>query len=402
MTAAAAFEYTAVDRAGLRLRGVTRAATQADAYRQLTASGLTPVRIRPQRERGVRASRRRITAADVAHFTYQFSVLIAARIPIADGLLSIAQQERNARFRDVLTDIAARIQSGQRVAEAMEAHAQVFGEVYVRTVRVAEQTGNMTTVLEQLCEVLERGQETAQRVRAALMYPACVAAVLVLGVSFLIAYVIPRFARMFESRGIDLPVFTRALMTVGESVQHSWWAYAAGVAGAVAVLRVSWRSPRARTALETGLHRAPIAGAILQGLALSRFSRVLGLSLSSGLGLIDALTLAGEAAARPLLARDARLMVDQVRTGGRLADVLPSCSYITPFARRMLMAGEESGELPRMCSAVARHYDRETLYLTRNAVTVIEPVMVVTVAGVVLVVALAIFLPMWNMVKLVG
>src|SRR5688500_16085955 len=102
MTAAPAFEYTAVDRAGGRLRGVTRAATQADAYRQLTASGLTPVRIRAQRQRGARASRRRITAADVAHFTYQFSVLISARIPIADGLLSIAQQERNTRFRAIL------------------------------------------------------------------------------------------------------------------------------------------------------------------------------------------------------------------------------------------------------------------------------------------------------------
>lgn len=399
---AAAFEYTALDRAGAQRRGVAQAPTQADAYRQLAASGLTPLSIRAARPPASKRLGRRVSAADVAHFTYQFSVLIAARIPISDGLLSIAEQEPNPRFRAILTDVATRIQAGERVADAMEAHVSTFGDVYVKTVRVAEQTGSMITVLEQLCDMLERSQETAQRVRSALMYPACVMAVLGLGVTFLIGYVIPTFSKMFASRGIELPVFTRVLVTVGESVQGFWWAYLAVIAGTILGLRWAWRDPAARIALDLALHRIPLMRSILRGLAIGRFTRVLGVSLGSGLGLIDALSLAGDASGRPALARDVRLMVDQVRTGGRLSDVMNSCDYMTPFARRMLAAGEEAGELPRMCNAVARHYDRETTYLTKNIVTVIEPVMVVAVAAIVLVVALAIFLPMWDMVKIVG
>lgn len=402
MTAAPAFEYTAIDRAGATLRGVARAPSTADAYRQLAASGLTPVSIRPARRPRAPRIGRRISPADVAHFTYQFSVLISARIPISDGILSIAEQEQSPRFRAVLTDLAARIQSGERVADAMDAHRDVFGDVHVKTIRVAEQTGSMAAVLEQLCDMLERSQETASRVRSALVYPACVLAVLALGVAFLITFVIPTFSRMFKGRGIELPTLTRALVAVGDSVQTCWWAYLAAAVAAALAARWAWRDPSARLALDAAFHRVPLLRAILRALAIARFARVLGVSLASGLGLIDSLTLAGDASGRPSLARDARLMVEQVRSGGRLCDVLISCRYMTPFARRMLTAGEDAGQLPRMCSAVARHYDRESAYLTKNIVTVIEPVMVVAVAAIVLVVALAIFLPMWDMVKLVG
>src|SRR4051812_28261873 len=136
---ALAFEYTALDRHGAKCKGVARANTEVDAFRQVTAAGLTPVKIKPVK---VRLGRRRaVRAKDVAHFTYQLSVLIGARVPIGEGLRGIAEQEPAGKFREVITDIATRIEAGGRIAEAMGAHTDIFGELYVQTIRAAEQSG---------------------------------------------------------------------------------------------------------------------------------------------------------------------------------------------------------------------------------------------------------------------
>ncbi|MBX3356887.1 MAG: type II secretion system F family protein [Phycisphaeraceae bacterium] len=396
-----AFEYTALEKSGVKRRGVLRAGSKADALRQVAALDLTPVRIKQVRE-VVRARGRTIRVKDIAHFTYQFSVLMGARIPIGEGLLSIAQQETNAKLREVITDIATRIEAGEQIANAMTHHHKVFGELYIQTIRAAERTGNLVPVLEHLSELLERQRESQQQVRSALMYPTCVVVVLVLAVTFLIGVVIPKFAKMFASKGQQLPIFTRILMAVGESMQAYWWAYLGAAVAGVFMIKFAWNRPRGRNFIEAIFHRIPIIKDILVGAAMSRFTRVLGLGVQSGVGLIDSIELASNASGRPALLRDGQRIAEQVRTGGRLRDVLAVCGYIPNFAKRMLSAGEESGDVPKMCQLIARHYERETAHLTKNIGTVIEPVLIVLIAGVVLVVALAIFLPMWDMVKLVS
>lgn len=402
---APAFEYRAVDAAGARRRGTLRAANQAEAFRKVTALGLTPVRLHATRARigrRGRAGTARIGARDLAHLTHQLGVLVSSRIPLSEGLRSIAEQERPGPLREAVDDIARRIEAGEQIADAMSAHHEAFGEIYIETIRAAERSGNLAKSLESLSEALERTQEMVRQVRGAMMYPACVAGVLALAMSFLVGFVVPRFARMFEQRNIELPAFTRGLMRFGESLQSFWWAYVLVVAAAVFALRRAWRHPQGRVVIDRLLGRVPCLGEILRGLALTRFTRVLGLSISSGLGLIEAIELAGRSCGRPMMRRDADLMAAQVRAGGRLGDALPQCRQISGFTRRMLTAGEQSAELPRMCSIIARHYERETSHRVKNISTVIEPVMIVLIAGMVLVVALAIFLPMWDMAKLVG
>lgn len=409
---AVAFEYVAIDGSGTRTTGRLSAADRSEVVRTLTARGLTAVNVRGvgsmtgggglgiglSRGRG----RRKASVKDISHFTYQLSVLISARVPIGDGLMSIAAQERDGQLKDVIADVARRVQSGEQIATALVAHEHVFGSTYIATIRAAEKTGTMSTVLEHLSDMLERQQETRQHVRGALMYPACVVGVLSLAVVFLVAFVVPKFASMFARRGLDLPFFTEALMALGVSMQNYWWAYLLTISAAVFLVRRAQRSPEGRARIDTALHRVPYLNQILKGLAIGRFSRVLGVSLSSGLNLLESVELAGKASGRPLLEADARKLVEQIRTGGRLSDILPSCGYMSPFTTRMLTAGEQSGEIPRMCDIIARHYDRESTHLAKNIATVIEPVLIVVIAVVVLGVALAIFLPMWDMVKLVG
>lgn len=409
MIAALSFQYEAVDRAGAKRKGVTVAATKQEAYRKVAALGLTPLAIRQTgrkegKSEGLAAMVRseRIGSKQLAHFTYQLGVLVSARISIAEGLVGIAQQEKDQKLKQVIMDLAKRIQAGEQIAAAMETHKRALGEVYVETIRAAEKSGSLPKVLEHLSEMLERGQETRSQVRGAMMYPVCIVTVLTLAVLFLIGFVVPKFAKMFAQRGLDLPVFTRLLMELGNSLQDHWWAYLAGAIALAAGLRMAWLRPRGQAAIDAAFHKVPYLRDILVGLTISRFCRIFSLSLSSGLGLIDALELAGKSAGRPLLMRDVHKMVAQVRSGGRLMDVLSACGYLTPFCKRMLVAGEQSSEIPKMCGIVCRHYDRETSNLTKNLSTVIEPVLIVSIAGVVLVVALAIFLPMWDMVKIVG
>lgn len=397
------FEYLALDRAGTQQRGVTKAATPGEAYRQVAASGLTPLSIRPVRKKGGSIWTRggRVRAKDVAHFTYQFSVLMAAKIPIGEGLQNISDNEKNVKLREIIGDIAFRIEAGEQIANAISAHKKVFGDLYIETIRAAEKTGNLVKVLEHLAEMLERQREMSSQIKSALMYPACIITVLTLAVTFLIAVVIPKFAKMFGAKGVELPIFTRILMGLGNSMQNYWWAYLLTVGAIVYGVRSAWRNPKGKRVIDGLLHKVPFLNTILVGLAVCRFTRVFGLVLSSGLGLLDAIEMSGRTTARPRLIEDTQLMMEQVRAGGRLKAVLGNCKYIPTFARQMLAAGEEAAELPRMCSLVARHYERETTALTKNLTTVIEPVLVVLIGVIVLMVALAIFLPMWNMVKLV-
>jgi type II secretory pathway component PulF len=393
------FHYTAIGPRGARTRGAVRAGTQEEAYRQLAAAGMRPIRIRGRRARG---SGRRITLRDLSQFTRQFSVLMQARIPIVDGLRSIVAQEPKERLRAVVEDVARQIEAGNTVTDSISPHRDVFGEVYIETVRAAETSGNMISVLDMLAEMLDRQYELTKDVKGALMYPICVVGALVTAVTFLMIFVIPRFESMFASRGIELPLPTRVVMGTSDFLRSYWYVLGAAIIGAFFAIRAAKRRPRARRRIDNALHHVPFLREVLRGLAISRFTRVLGIALRSGISLIDALDMAGRASGRPRLQVESEKLRDQVNTGGRLSDVIVTCQYFPSFCQRLIAAGEEAAELPRMCEIAAKNYDREVQHLTKNVTTVIEPILIAGLAGIVLVIALAIFLPMWNMAALLN
>ena len=398
------FEYRALQANGAETRGVTTGANKAEAYRQLVARGLTPVRLSAVGGHAAKSKRggKRIAMGDLAHFTYQFGVLMSAKLGVAEGLRSIAEQEKPGPLREMLEDLATRVQAGETIAGAMEIHRDVLGDVYIEAIRAAERAGTLPVVLEHLSEMLERTLESQRQVKGALMYPACVVMVLVLATTFLVAFVIPKFAGMFAKRGAELPIVTKTLMLIGQSLQNYWWLYLGIVVAIGLALRSALRHKEGRLALDRLAHRVPYVRTILVGLAISRFARILGIGVSSGLSLIESIDLAGKASGRPSLAEEAVRMADHVRGGGTLTMASGESRYLTPFARRMLAAGERSGDIPKMCEVVSRQYERESSALAKNISTVIEPLLVVAIAAVVLIVALAIFMPMWDSMKLVG
>lgn len=400
---AISFQYTAVDRAGKRHKGVTCATDQQDAFRRVTALGMTPVKIAMAKSASSNnIAKGRISPEQVGAFCYELAVLLRAAIPIADGLRSIAEQEPKKGMRNLVTDMATKIQSGSTITDAMAPHRKVFGDVFVETIRAAEQSGTLVKSLEHLAEMLEQQAESSKQLKQAMVYPALITFALGGAATFLIAVVVPKFATMYASRGIDLPFLTRMLEAVGVTMQSYWWIILPALIGGVFGLRALWRNPRAALGIDRFLNKIPYINKAIQGVAVARFTRILGISLGSGLSLIDSLEMAGRSTGRPLLILEANRMSMGVRSGDRMGDMLRESTYIPPFARRMLTAGEESAELTKLCGVVADHYQRLSAHLIKNAATVIEPVLIAVLTGVVLVIALAIFMPMWDMVNLVG
>lgn len=394
------FHYTALDSSGQKRKGTIRGQNEQDAFRKVTAAGLTPLDLKEVKERQPLFAYQRVTLTDVVGLTRELAVLVEARIPLDRGLVSIAEHEPKQQLASMVRDIAGQIESGHPITQALEKYRGTFGDVYISTIRAAEKSGNLRAVMHHLAELLERQMETRKQVRRAMAYPTIVLAVVAVAVTIIVGFVVPKFAATFEGQGAQLPVATRIVQGIGLTVQHYWYAYAGVLVAGCATLSYMWRDAKGRPSLELAILRVPYVSKIVASVTTARFARVLGISLSSGLDVTEALELAGKSTGRPVFASECAAMSARLRQGDRLADVLQDTRYLPAFARRMLGAGKDASEVAGACDIVSRHYDRESSDLTKNINTIVEPMMTVALAGIVLLVALSVFLPMWQMARL--
>jgi len=394
----ATYEWHAIDADGQRRSGEQRAAGEQEIFRSLSSQGMTPVKIAEQTTRRPMLSSGRITQQDVTGLTRELSVLLESNIPLAQGLKAIAEHESKTTLRSVVLDIAGMIESGASISAALEKHRDMLGDVYVETMRAAEKSGSIATITASLAEMLERQLESRQQLRRALTYPVIVLTMVTLAVGVLVVYVIPRFGATFEAQGVQMPLITRVLQAVGESVHELWWVYGALAISAAYAAVAAWRAPGGRLGYERLMARVPYMNRVLRSVTAARFSRVFGIGLGSGLDLIESIEMSGRATGRPLFARECEVMGDRLRRGESLGEVLHDNHTLPAFARRMISAGKDAHELSKACEIVARHYDRESEHLTKNVNTMIEPLLTVAMAVVVLIIALSVFLPMWQMV----
>lgn len=399
MTQEHAFRYTALDRSGKRCAGTLEAGSEHAAYRDLASRGLTPVKLMPVRPAGVKR-RRKVSSEDVAALTRELSVLVEARIPIARGLVSVAENESNPALAEMVRDIASRIESGEKITEAFGRYRHVFGDVYIETLRAAEESGTLDSITAHLAVMLERGLETRKQLKRALSYPAIVITFVAIAMTVIVVFVVPKFAVIFETNGVALPITTRVVQAVGNAVTTRWYAFLGGLAAAVVALVMGWKSPVWRARFEVLFLRIPCLGPMLVAMTAARFSRVLGIAIGAGLDLTESIVMAGRATGRPIFVAETQRMAERMRGGASLPDVMRQSRYLPSFARRMLAAGKDSRELASASGIIASHYDRESDHLARSVNTLIEPIMTIALACIVMLVALSVFLPMWQMIKI--
>ena len=316
------FKYSAIDAIGKKRSGHISASTEQAAYREIASKGLTPTKIAPIGRSSGLISRDTIKPADVAAFTRELSVLVEAKIPLGRGLQSIAEHENRARHREMIRDLASMIEAGSRITDALTKYKDVFGEVYIETMRAAEKTGNLAEVTGHLADMLEKQIESGQQLKRALSYPIIVMVFVALALTVIVVFVVPRFGKIFEANGVELPLTTRAVQAIGDSIKAAWWGYAAALAGAIVGLVAIWKSPTGRDFFERLLLRVPHIGKIIVSTTAARFSRVLSICLGSGLDLMEAVEIGGRSTGRPIFVRECDAMADRLRTGDRLSDVI--------------------------------------------------------------------------------
>jgi type II secretory pathway component PulF len=394
------YRYHALTQSGQTRRGLIDAHDEQDVYRKLAEQGLTPIKIAVRKHGSLWISRRRASRGDIAAFTRELSVLVEARIPVAQGIQGIAESERQPELRRMLLDVALCIESGKTIAESIDRHRHTFGDVYIQTLRAAEKGGSLVEITAMLAEMLERQIESSQLLRRALTYPVVVLGVVAVALTVILMFVVPRFSATFSSGNMDLPWITTAIQALAWWLKCNWMYAGGGLVLCIFAFSAAWKTSSGRHAIERTLLKSPIFGRIITAVTAARFSRVFGLSLSSGLDVIESMEVAGAATGRPVFARQCTTMADRLRQGDAMRDVLTANSYLPGFAQRMLSAGKDSSELSRSCDVVARHFERESEHMTKNINQMLEPMLTICLACVVLVVALSVFLPMWQMVKI--
>ncbi len=395
------YKYRAIDGDGTRCSGRVDASNEQGALKSLAAQGLVPLTIKESSSSSFFQLRsKKVTSLEVSTLTREMSVLIEANIPIARGLKSIAEHEKNPRLRLMVTDIATMIESGEKITTAFSKYREVFGDVYVSTLRSAEKTGQMGPVSAHLADMLERNIEMNQQIKRAMAYPIIVICFVALALSVIVIFVVPKFAGIFEANGVELPLTTQAIRAMGDSVKVYWWAYLGVFIGSAYALRSTWKTERGRFKLEKLIHKIPYIGDIFTAVTTARFSRVMSIGLESGIEVIEAIEIAGNATGRPVFQDECVRMCDQMRTGESLSDVINRTASLPNFARRLFGSGKDSKELSRAGKIIARHYDRQSDHLAKNINIIIEPMITIAMAGIVLLVALSVFLPMWEMVRI--
>lgn len=394
------FKYKAIESDGSRTKGTIDAHTEQDAFQGLTRLGLVPLVLKESSSPIFQLRKRRVTKIEVATLTREMSVLVEASIPIARGLMSIGEHEKNPALRNMVTDIATMIESGEKITDAFSKYQKVFGDVYIETLRSAEKTGQIGPVTTHLADMLERNIETSQQIKRALTYPTIVICFVALALSVIVVFVVPKFAGIFEANGVELPLTTRIIRAMGSSLTQYWWAYLSGILLSLYLLRKSWKNPRGRFRMEQIIHMLPHIGTMFTSVTTARFSRVMSIGLESGIEVIEAIEIAGNSTGRPVFQDECVRMCDRMRSGDSLPDVINRATGLPSFARRLFGSGKDSKELARAGSIIARHYDRQSDHLAKNLNTIIEPMITIAMAGIVLLVALSVFLPMWQMISI--
>lgn len=398
------FEYTALTPAGRERRGTVDAQTRSDARRKLRTANVHVLELREGkggRRRpealGARTIRLRgVSQRDLAVACRQLATLLRAGMPLVPALTALAEQFAGEPMGGVLAAVRDRVNEGARLAAAMQEHPRVFPELYVNMVEAGETAGALTDVLARLAEMTERRVSLTHRVRAALAYPVLMAVVGVGVVAFLLSFVVPSIARLFEEMNRTLPWPTVVLISVSDFIRAHALVLLAGAAGAVVALRLWTRTPRGRLAWDRLKLRAPLLGDLALKSAVSRFARTLGVLLMSNVAILQALDIVKRVVGNAVIGRAIEEARDAVRHGESIADSLRRSGVFPPIVLHMIAAGEASGSVAEGLIHVADAYDTETEAKVNAVTSLLEPALILLLGAVVGFIVLAILLPIFE------
>ena len=387
------------------MRGVLENSDSGAIADQLLTSGVSPINISPtsgpQALAGEgwlrRLSSEKVTLEDMVLFSRQMYTLLKSGVPILKALAALQESAVRIGFANMLQDLRTSLDSGRDLSTAMRRHPKVFEPFYISMVRVGELTGALEEIFLRLFSHIEFEREIKDQVAQALRYPIFV--IVVMGVALVIVnvFVIPAFGRSFANFHAELPLMTRVLIGFSDFMVQYWPALLGLVAGAYIMFRVWVGTPAGRYKWDRMKLRIPIAGKIILKATLARFARSLSIALKSGVPIVQALSVVEQVADNAYVGQRIGQIREGVERGESLLRTAVTTGVFTPVVLQMISVGEEAGELDELLREVAEMYQREVEYELKTLSSQIEPILIVMLGVLVLVLALGVFLPMWDM-----
>jgi type IV pilus assembly protein PilC len=398
------FSYVCVDDAGAELTGMAAADNEDQLAELLRRQGQYLVRTTTASERPALSDIRIlewINRRDVIFFTQQMATVMATGIGIVEGLADIEEQLRKQAMKRVVAAIRRDIESGESLSSALQKHPKVFSELYVNIVRSGEATGKTERALEDLAKQLEWQEELIGRIREVTTYPAIV--ILMLGVLsiVLVTFTIPRFLAVYErlNAQIELPLPTRMVMAVSEIIRTWWPVILTAFMTAIVSVKLYSQSPDGGVRLARVVMRIPIVGELVRKIALSRFAHYFASLHESGLEVAPSLALIERLIGNAYLSRQFGRAVQRVLSGESLSRALKSVGDFPPVVIQMIALGERSGRMGKALDDVRRYFDAEVDRTIKRSLTLFGPIMLIVLAGTFVMMALAFYLPLFQMLR---
>lgn len=404
------FSYQAINESGANVSGSVEADSVEAVENLLLSKGYIPSGVVPAR--GAKAAggsslydrireRLGVDTRDLILFSKQFRSMMHAGIPIIRIFQVLENQTENKALKKVITACGRDIQAGATLYDAMRKHPAVFSPLYLSMVNAGEASGTIVDVLDRLIKIIEHEAKVKSDIKSALQYPIIV--LIALGIAFfvLLTFVIPKFATMFAKVGLDLPLPTKIALFLYKVIAVYWGIGIAVVFGLIFGLRWWFKTVGGRYALDTFLLNIPLFGPLFKKAAMSRFASIFSILHASGVPVMQSLDILSGTIGNAAISREFEMVREKVKEGQGISGPLGSAKYFPPMVVDMVAVGEESGNIEDMLHQISLHYDDEVSYAVKGLSDALGPILIVGLAAVVGFFALAIFMPMWDMTKMV-
>jgi MSHA biogenesis protein MshG len=340
--------------------------------------------------------------ADLVLFTRQMYTIVKSGIPLLRGLRGLASSTHNIVLREALEDVLRSLEAGRDLATSFARHPELFPEIYLGIISVGEATGTLEAAFLRLSDYLGQERDLQERVKSALRYPLIVIIAIAVAIGVITTFVMPRFAPLFRVLGNDIPLPTRIIMGVSEIARRDWYWVLAVAATLFVAARAYVRTVGGRLRWHKLLLSLPVIGPLVRQAALARLSRTLSIAITAGMPMLETLAIIARVCGNDYLARRMLRLRDRVERGEPLSRAAAGVRMFPPLVVQMISVGEETGELPQLLDEVAGFYEREVEFSLSTLSAALEPILIVLIGGMVLILALGVFLPMWNMIAKVG
>ncbi|WP_395091312.1 type II secretion system F family protein [Armatimonas sp.] len=399
--AALSFSYTAMDASGAQRTGVIEAETKEAALARLDAEGRFVLEINEAKSSVATAGssfggRRAPSRQELALFTRRLADLSQAGLPLDRVLQVVAEQSESQVLREVCEQTLEDVRSGMPVSQALSKHPKFFNEVFTQTLRAGEASGQFPEVAGRLADFQEKEVARRSQISGALVYPAILASTAVFVVLFLLLFVVPRLSGVFKSLGNDLPLTTKMLLASTDFITKNWILVLAVLIGGSLLVKGWLATANGAYQRDKFMLKAPLIGPVVMKATISRFARVLGTLVYGGVPILEALDIAGLSAGNRVFQTSAKEVSEEVRNGRPIAEAMQDTGTFPPVLTHMVAIGEETGDLPRMLGRVSDSLDFEVDTGMRRLVSMVEPVIVLTMGTFVGFVVLSVLLPIFQ------